>query len=396
MSFINKLINSKNFYLTIIISVLFLNTFFINKTYASSFQISNIEIHEKFDLNFNKKNVFEKAFKTAFIHLTSMVTTSKDKKKLKNTNNTTIKSLIDSFEISDEKFLKDEYVAGAYIQKFFIFSLVLFPFFLKKLENKKFITSIFLTTIFFTGILYSGNRMPLMMFIFSIFFIMIFIKNLRFPIVIGALLCSIIFYTSIKNNENLKSYYISFYSNVIFIADSIKKYSFEEYPELENKKGKRFVNEVRKKDTEWVKKYKLIPYASGHAVTYLTAIDLWTDSPIIGNGIKSFRIKCLNKLYLPNRNCQTHPHNYYLELLNDTGLVGTLFLLFAIFFLLKNKFLNFKYYKKKEKLLAICIFIIIISEFFPIRSTGSFFSTYNSSFIFFVLGILNGLKKIKI
>ena len=293
-------------------------------------------------------------------------------------------------------FLKDEYIAGAYIQKFFIFSLVLFPFFLKKLENKKFIISIFLTIIFFTGILYSGNRIPLMMFIFSMFFIMIFIKNLRFPIVIGALFCSIIFYTSIKNNENLKSYYISFYSNVIFIADSIKKYSFEEYPELENKKGKRFVNEVRKKDTEWVKKYKLIPYASGHAVTYLTAIDLWTDSPIIGNGIKSFRIKCLNKLYLPNRNCQTHPHNYYLELLNDTGLVGTLFLLFAIFFLLKNKFLNFKYYKKKEKLLAICIFIIIISEFFPIRSTGSFFSTYNSSFIFFVLGILNGLKKIKI
>ena len=111
MCFINKLNNSKNFYLTIIISVLFLNTFFTNKLYASSFQISNIEIHEKFDLNFNKKNVFEKAFKTAFIHLTSMVTTSKDKKKLENTNNTTIKSLIDSFEISDEKFVKDEYIA---------------------------------------------------------------------------------------------------------------------------------------------------------------------------------------------------------------------------------------------------------------------------------------------
>ena len=84
MSFINKLNNSKNFYLTIIISILFLNTFFTNKLYASSFKISNIEIHEKFDLNFNKKNVFEKAFKTAFIQLTSMVTTSKDKKKLEN------------------------------------------------------------------------------------------------------------------------------------------------------------------------------------------------------------------------------------------------------------------------------------------------------------------------
>ena len=292
-------------------------------------------------------------------------------------------------------FLKDEYVAGAYIQKFFIFGFVLFPLFLKKLESKKFIISIFLTTIFFTGILYSGNRIPLMMFIFSMFFIMIFIKNLRLPIIIGSLICSVIFYTSIKNNENLKNYYISFYSNVIFIADTIKKYSFKEYPELENKKGKDFVDAIRK-DKEWAKKYKLIPYGSGHAVTYLTAIDLWTDSPIIGNGIKSFRIKCLNKLYLPNRNCQTHPHNYYLELLNDVGLVGTVFLFFALFLIFKNKFLNFKDYEKKEKLLIICIFVIIISELFPLRSTGSFFSTYNSSFIFFILGILNGLKKIKI
>ena len=111
MHFINKLNNSKNFYLIIIISVLFLNTFFTKKLYADSFYISDIEIHEKFDLNFNKKKIFEKAFKTAFIQLTSMVTTSKDKNKLENTKNSTIKSLIDSFDISDEKFVKDEYVS---------------------------------------------------------------------------------------------------------------------------------------------------------------------------------------------------------------------------------------------------------------------------------------------
>ena len=65
-------------------------------------------------------------------------------------------------------------------------------------------------------------------------------------------------------------------------------------------------------------------FGSGHTVIYLTAIDLWTDSPMVGNGIKSFRIKCLTKLYKPNRVCEGHPHNYYLELLNDTGLTGTL------------------------------------------------------------------------
>jgi O-antigen ligase len=119
------------------------------------------------------------------------------------------------------------------------------------------------------------------------------------------------------------------------------------------------------------------------------------DNPIIGSGIKSFRIKCLTKLHLPNRVCESHPHNYYLELLNDVGLLGLLLLICTISCLIINKFFNFKYYEKNEKFLFICLLIIIIAEFFPLKSSGSFFSTGNSSFIFSILGMLNGLKKIK-
>ena len=153
--------------------------------------------------------------------------------------------------------------------------------------------------------------------------------------------------------------------------------------------------EKYKRDKKLQSRYELLPIGSGHVVIYLTAIDIWTDNPIIGHGIKSFRIKCLTKLHLPNRICATHPHNYYLELLNDTGLLGTLFFICAIFYLIINKFFNFKYYEKNEKLLFICLLIIIIAEFFPLKSSGSFFSTTNSSFIFLILGMLNGLKKIK-
>ena len=99
---------------------------------------------------------------------------------------------------------------------------------------------------------------------------------------------------------------------------------------------------------------------------------------------------------MPNRICQSHPHNYYLELLNDTGLLGTLIFLFCLFFILKNKYRGFKKYKKIEKLLIICLFTVIFTELFPLRSTGSFFSTQSSAYIFLVLGILNGIKKIKI
>ena len=111
MLFINKLKNFKKIYLIIITSVLFLNTFLILEIHAVSFKISEIEISEDFNLNFNKKKVFDKAFKAAFDQLTLMTTVSNYKKKLNNTSLENIKSLIDSFTISGEKFINNKYYA---------------------------------------------------------------------------------------------------------------------------------------------------------------------------------------------------------------------------------------------------------------------------------------------
>ena len=202
-------------------------------------------------------------------------------------------------------------------------------------------------------------------------------------------------------NDNLRIHYTSFYGNSSYLIPGMKKYIPKKYPELERERKKKpflFRDSVARKymkNKKLQSRYKMVNFGSGHLVIYLTAIDVWLDNPIIGNGIKSFRIKCLTKLHLPNRTCSSHPHNYYLELLNDTGLLGTLFLLCTILYLITNKFFNFKHYEKNEKLLFICLLIIIIAEFFPLKSSGSFFSTANSSFIFLILGMLNGLKKIK-
>ena len=111
MPFINKLKKFNKIYLIIITSVLFLNTFLISEIHAVSFKISEIEISEDFDLNFNKRKVFDKAFKAAFEQLTLMTTVSSYKKRLNQTNIVSIKSLIDSFNISDEKFINNKYFA---------------------------------------------------------------------------------------------------------------------------------------------------------------------------------------------------------------------------------------------------------------------------------------------
>ncbi len=116
---------------------------------------------------------------------------------------------------------------------------------------------------------------------------------------------------------------------------NIKKFVSKKYPELEKRKENYFRNKYGE-SKKLQSKYEILPFGSGHTVIYLTAIDVWMDNPIIGNGIKSFRIKCLTKLHLPNRVCSSHPHNYYLELLNNTGLLGTLLLVCVIFYLITN------------------------------------------------------------
>ena len=104
-----KLNNLNKLYIIFFYFVLFINVIFITSLNANSFKITNLEISEPFDLNFNKEKVIDKGFKIAFLELASMITTSGDKKKIENISLSTIKSLIDSFTMSDERFVNNEY-----------------------------------------------------------------------------------------------------------------------------------------------------------------------------------------------------------------------------------------------------------------------------------------------
>jgi len=111
MTFTNKFKDLKKFYTIFIIIILFFNTALISSLHANSFKISDIEVSQDFNLDFNKKKVFDEAFKAAYAQLISTIITSKDKKKIEKINLSTIKSLIDSFNVSDEKFFENKYYA---------------------------------------------------------------------------------------------------------------------------------------------------------------------------------------------------------------------------------------------------------------------------------------------
>ena len=94
--------------------------------------------------------------------------------------------------------------------------------------------------------------------------------------------------------------------------------------------------------------------------------------------------------------CSNHPHNYYLEILTETGILGlTVVFVVAIYFLIfvynNLKFLNGNGLKNYILLAAT---ISLILETFPIKSSGSIFSTNNTTYLILISSIVLSYKKI--
>jgi hypothetical protein len=105
----NKLLNVYIYFILFALLIVFFSTTYSN---ANAFKVSNIEISSPFELNFEKNSVIDKGFQISFSDLISMITTSGDRKKIKNASIKKIKGMIDSFTISDEKFINNEYFAN--------------------------------------------------------------------------------------------------------------------------------------------------------------------------------------------------------------------------------------------------------------------------------------------
>ena len=111
MQNINKLLRFQKVYIFFISFVVFIIIFSTTFLHANNFRVSDIEISSPFELNFRKNHVIDKGFEASFSNLMSMITTSGDKVKIKNNKLKELKGMIDSFTISDEKFINNVYFA---------------------------------------------------------------------------------------------------------------------------------------------------------------------------------------------------------------------------------------------------------------------------------------------
>ena len=268
-----------------------------------------------------------------------------------------------------------EAIGGAFLQKLFIPSLIGIIFFILPIKKYNLILQTLIFISIFTAIFISNNRISFILIIFLIPFIILLFKNFRRGLILSLVMFAPIFYYVLQNDVELNKRYNKFY---------IQVYKFVTSDNLINT-NKEKINLENKNITFNNKLY------SDHAKIYYTALKSIKENVLFGHGLKSFRYSCNKFLTEENTLCSTHPHNYHLEILHDTGLVG--FFLLTIFFFslawktsikIRTKNLNYT-----EKLILALLIINFLIEIFPIKSTGSFFTTWNGTLIWITISLLN-------
>jgi hypothetical protein len=146
-------------------------------------------------------------------------------------------------------------------------------------------------------------------------------------------------------------------------------------------------------------------YESSYGRLWESAYLTYKANKIFGVGLKNYRYFCDNYLkpidLRPESQyqlCSTHPHNFILEILAETGIVG-----FTIFFIFFYKLIIFlksriKVLKKQPFFneyagLAYGNILMLFVYIFPLKTSGSFFTTWNASFFWMNLGFALLLTK---
>ncbi len=276
--------------------------------------------------------------------------------------------IIDGNRVSS--FFNDESILGSFIIKVLPFVIILlFKNFTKQ--------NIFTLSILIFGacltIFISGERSSFfLMILMIVYFLIIFFKSKEFKKILYFLI-SIIFFISliVILSDNVKNRYVKTFNEFL-------KYKSFDTSSLSSKEIDAINNEIL--DTRYtIGNYYII--SPTHNNYFITAYRMYKDSILFGQGPKSFRNLCSKDKFAINIwSCSTHPHNYYVQLLAEFGLIG-FFFPFSVFcyFIVKiisGLFLN---EKKKVYFVIYCLFFI---NLWPITSTGNFFNNWISILIY--------------
>ena len=243
-------------------------------------------------------------------------------------------------------FFGDELIMGSYLSRLFP---LLFALFLIKKRNKFEIYFIALLFILVDILIYmSAERSSFFFLNISTLFIIILIKEFQ------------------------KFRLVTFILAIIFIL-ILSQYS----PTLSDRM---FKNPAKSMGLIQSSKKPAI-FSPTHDVSIRTALNMFKGKPILGHGPKMFRIICKDKKYAVTKNsCMTHPHNFYVQLLAETGLIGFLFLFSSFSYVMFAALRQFKsiIFKQKRPFTdyQVCLLASIFITVWPLSTNGNFFNNW--------------------
>lgn len=250
-----------------------------------------------------------------------------------------------------------ELIVGAYLSKISPFLFYYFTLNYKNFNLTKKIYSFFILTFILQTILISGERTAFLIILIIYFFsIMVLFKKKLFKffsIIFIIILSLFIFSSDFEKNR---------YNDAIKI---LKNYKDSSYGRLA-----------------------------------FSSINIFNQNIFFGVGVKGYRLECYKLEDTVKNNphpmCSSHPHNGPLELLSETGLIGTsIFLIFFILLLRKvfydyyNQNLNSTFFLSSNFIFLILPFMYLL----PVVPNGSLFTSWNGSFFWFSLGLILSLSK---
>ena len=250
----------------------------------------------------------------------------------------------------------NEPVIGRYISYLSIitFGLICQNF---KLSKKIITLSILFLTFCETITFLSGERAPFFSLTLFILLILIYLPNFKIQIGLGIFFSIFLIGTSLLINPEIK---------IRMIEYTLYQISETSLP--------------------------FLPYSAIHEEHYLSALKIFNDNLMFGSGINSFKFLCDKSEYIISKlSCTTHPHNIYIQILSELGIVGFMFIfIFFMYLFIKivKQFLFLNILKKKKPIsLDFFIFYIILFVYWwPLIPTMSFYNNWNNVFIMLPLG----------